>query len=223
MAAQHPARTRSRHCSGGLVGGAGACFGFATAGPAASTAFFAALRASCASCLVAKSFASASTVSAGAPSRAIRWSWPSTAWPFPRRSGGRRPSPADELDARPETQAAISPLSSASRWRASLVPRSRSIRYGDVMPALTRRIETKARAAPLLGPRRGVAQAFGWAAPAPFVGPLSSIFRNAPIQCVIRLWCASSRNVPASIVSKTSRPTTSLSSATWGNRSRTAK
>jgi hypothetical protein len=72
------ARTRARNCSGVLVGGAGAgaCFGFTAAG-----AFFAASRAaSRASCLPAKSFASASTVSAGAPSRAMRWSWASTAW-----------------------------------------------------------------------------------------------------------------------------------------------
>jgi hypothetical protein len=40
-----PARTLSRNGSGGLVGGAGACFGFTTAGAAASAAFFAASRA----------------------------------------------------------------------------------------------------------------------------------------------------------------------------------
>jgi len=58
-------------------------FGFATAGAAASAAFFAALRA--ASCREATS-------------------------PLPRRSGGRRPSPAGErLDAGPGTPAAISP------------------------------------------------------------------------------------------------------------------
>jgi hypothetical protein len=71
------ARTRSRNCSGVSVdrAEAGAGFGFTMAGAAASAAFFAALRAaSCASCLVAKSFASASTVSAGEPSRAMRWS-----------------------------------------------------------------------------------------------------------------------------------------------------
>jgi hypothetical protein len=67
------ARTRSRNCFAVSVGGAGTGFGFTTAGAAASAAFFAALRAaSCASWLVAKSFASASTVSAGVPSRAMR-------------------------------------------------------------------------------------------------------------------------------------------------------
>jgi hypothetical protein len=39
----------------------------------------------CASCLVAKSFASASTVSAGGPSRSMRWSQESMAWQQGRR------------------------------------------------------------------------------------------------------------------------------------------
>jgi hypothetical protein len=73
------ARTRARNCSGvsGVVsgGGVGAGAGFTVAGAAGFATFFAALRAaSRASCLAAKSFASASTVSAGAPSRAMRWS-----------------------------------------------------------------------------------------------------------------------------------------------------
>src|SRR5579864_6956914 len=64
------ARTQARNCSGVLVGGAGAGFGVTAAGAAA---FFVAVRTSIrASCLVAKSFASASTVSAGEPSRAMR-------------------------------------------------------------------------------------------------------------------------------------------------------
>jgi hypothetical protein len=69
-------RTRSRNCSGVSVGGVGADFGFTTAAAVASAAFFAALRAaSCASFLVAKSFAAASIISAGEPSRPIRWPW----------------------------------------------------------------------------------------------------------------------------------------------------
>jgi hypothetical protein len=68
------ARTRLRNCSGVsgfLVGGSEAGFDFTTPGGAA----FAALRAAiCASCLVAKSFAFASIISAGEPSSATRWS-----------------------------------------------------------------------------------------------------------------------------------------------------
>jgi hypothetical protein len=61
------------HCSGVSVGKVGAGFGFTTAAAAASAAFFAALHAaSCASFLVAKSFAAASIISAGEPSRPIR-------------------------------------------------------------------------------------------------------------------------------------------------------
>jgi len=65
------ARTRARNCSGVSAGGAGAGVGFTTAGEAVFASFFlAAFRAaSSASRLVAKSFASASTGSAGAPSR----------------------------------------------------------------------------------------------------------------------------------------------------------
>jgi hypothetical protein len=79
------ARTRERNCSGVSGGGAGggalAGFGFTTAGAAVFAAFFAAVRAaSRARCLVAKSFALASTISADDPSRAMRWSWESTAW-----------------------------------------------------------------------------------------------------------------------------------------------
>jgi hypothetical protein len=67
-------RTRARNCSGVAVG-TGSGFGFTTAGAAGFVAFFVVLRAaSRASCLVAKSFASASIVSAGEPSRATRWS-----------------------------------------------------------------------------------------------------------------------------------------------------
>jgi hypothetical protein len=52
--------------------------GFGLAGAAAF--FFVALRASSrASCLAARSFAPASTIEAGVPSRAMRWSWESTA------------------------------------------------------------------------------------------------------------------------------------------------
>ena len=54
----------------------GAVFGLA----GAAAFFFAALRASSrASCLAARSFAPASTVAAGVPSRDMRWSWESTA------------------------------------------------------------------------------------------------------------------------------------------------
>jgi hypothetical protein len=62
------ARTRLRNCSGLSVGGVGAGVGFTAAGAAALGA------ASRASCLVAKSFASAPTASATDPSRAMRWS-----------------------------------------------------------------------------------------------------------------------------------------------------
>jgi hypothetical protein len=70
------ARTRLRNCSGASVGllvaPAAPGLGFTAAGSAA----FAALRAaSCASRLVAKSLACASTGSAGVPSRLMRWSW----------------------------------------------------------------------------------------------------------------------------------------------------
>jgi hypothetical protein len=66
---KRPAHTRPRNCSGVSVGRVGAGFGLTTAAAPASAAFLAALRAaSCASCLVAKAFASASTVSAGEPS-----------------------------------------------------------------------------------------------------------------------------------------------------------
>jgi hypothetical protein len=73
------ARTRSRNCfgvsGGGAGGGALAGFDFAMAGAAVFAAFFAAVpAASRARCLVAKSFALASTISAGEPSRAMRWS-----------------------------------------------------------------------------------------------------------------------------------------------------
>ena len=64
-----PARTRSRNCVDFSVAGAGFRFGFALA----VAVCFAALRAaSLANCLVANSFASASTGSAGAPSRVKR-------------------------------------------------------------------------------------------------------------------------------------------------------
>jgi hypothetical protein len=90
-----PARTRSRNCSGVSVGRVGRGLGFPTAALAISAAFFAALRASsCAICLVASSFASASTNSAGEPSRPTRWSCESTAWVdrrhFPSREDAER-------------------------------------------------------------------------------------------------------------------------------------
>ena len=81
------ARTRSRNCfctSGGEAGG-GALAGcdFATAGAALFAAFFGAVSAARrARCLVAKSFALASTLPAGEPSRAMRWCWQSTAWQY---------------------------------------------------------------------------------------------------------------------------------------------
>jgi hypothetical protein len=58
------ARTRARNCSGVSGGEAGAGFGFTIAGATVFAAFFAALRAAnFPSCLVAKSFAAASTAS----------------------------------------------------------------------------------------------------------------------------------------------------------------
>jgi hypothetical protein len=65
------ARTGARNCSAVSVGGEGAgVVGFTTAGDVVFASFFAALRAaSCASRLVAKFFATASTASAGAPKR----------------------------------------------------------------------------------------------------------------------------------------------------------
>src|ERR1700674_3397336 len=81
------ARTRSRNCfgvsGGGAEGGALARFDFTAVGAALFAAFFAVvLAARRARCLVAKSFALGSTISAGEPSRAMRWSWQSTAWQY---------------------------------------------------------------------------------------------------------------------------------------------
>ena len=68
------ALTRVRNCSGVSGSEVGAGAGFTAAGAGGFAAFFAALRAaSFASCLVARSFASAPTGSAGAPSTAMRW------------------------------------------------------------------------------------------------------------------------------------------------------
>jgi hypothetical protein len=80
------ARTKSRNgfgVSGRRVGG-GALAGFDfTVGVKLFAAFFAVvLAARRARCLVAKSFALASTISAGEPSRAMRWAWQSTAWQY---------------------------------------------------------------------------------------------------------------------------------------------
>ena len=71
------ARTKSRNCfgvAGGRAGGGAlAGFDFTTVDAALSAAVFATLPAASARCLVAKSFALASTISAGDPSRAMRW------------------------------------------------------------------------------------------------------------------------------------------------------
>lgn len=81
------ARTRSRSCfglsRGGAESGALARFDFTAVGAALFAGFFAAvLAARRARCLVAKSLALGATISAGEPSRAMRWSWQSTAWQY---------------------------------------------------------------------------------------------------------------------------------------------
>jgi predicted lipid-binding transport protein (Tim44 family) len=147
------ARTRSRNCSGvdGVsVGGAGAGFGFTTAGAAASAAFLALRAASCASCLVAKFFASARPFppasrqgrcvghgkvrpgsrplpfSSGQARRACR----EATSPWPRRSRPWRRAPAGErLEAGPEMRAAIS--LGAPRIAAG-IPWSRDLARSDM-------------------------------------------------------------------------------------------
>lgn len=75
------ARTLARNCSGVSGGGVGASVGFTKPLAAAFVSRFAAWRAiTSASCLAAKSLALVSTASAGAPSRAMRWSWQRMAW-----------------------------------------------------------------------------------------------------------------------------------------------
>ena len=81
------ARTRSRNCfgvsGGGAEGGALAGFDFTAVGAALFAAFFAVVPAARrARCSVAKFFALASTISAGEPSRVIRWSR-APAWDAP--------------------------------------------------------------------------------------------------------------------------------------------
>jgi hypothetical protein len=78
-----PDVVRRGFSSGGAEGGALARFDFTVMGAALFAAFFAVvLAARRARCLVAKSRAFASTISSGEPSRAMRWSWQSTAWQY---------------------------------------------------------------------------------------------------------------------------------------------